>query len=94
MRFSVLFTFHVILVLATICNVGCSDSGRKTYPVRGIVRFPDGKVLREGSVEFEIVGRKPPVTATGVIGPDGSFVLGTYALDDGGAGWETSRRCD
>ncbi len=51
--------------------------------MRGIVRFPDGKVLREGSVEFEIIGRKKPVTATGVIGPDGSFVLGTYEVDDG-----------
>jgi hypothetical protein len=83
MRFSALSTFYVVLMLATICNVGCSDSERKTYPVRGIVRFPDGKVLREGSVEFEIIGRKDPITATGVIGPDGSFVLGTYELDDG-----------
>jgi hypothetical protein len=83
MRFSLLFTFHVLIVFATICNVGCSDPSRKIYPVRGVVRFPDGKVLRDGSVEFEIIGREDPVTATGVIGPDGSFVLGTYELDDG-----------
>lgn len=82
MRFSALSTFNVVLVLVTICNVGCLDSGRETYPVRGIVRFPDGKVLRDGSVEFEII-REDPITATGVIGPDGSFVLGTHELDDG-----------
>jgi hypothetical protein len=72
-------TFLVIVFSA----VGCSDSTPNTYPVRGIVRFPDGQLLREGSVEFEIIGRKPPVTATGSIGPDGSFALGTYEADDG-----------
>ncbi len=62
---------------------GCSDPGRDTYPVSGLVRFPDGTVLRDGSVEFEIIGRKPAVTATGQIGPDGTFTLGTFAADDG-----------
>jgi hypothetical protein len=83
MRPPVRLLFFVVC-LPTIGTLGgCSDSGAKTYPVRGIVRFPDGKVLRDGSVEFEIVGRDPPVTATGSIGPDGSFVLGTYQADDG-----------
>lgn len=85
MQFSALsnFYFGFVVMLVTIGNAGCADSSRKTYPVRGMVRFPDGKVLREGSVEFEILGREEPVTATGVIEPDGSFVLGTYDLDDG-----------
>jgi hypothetical protein len=48
-----------------------------------MVRFPDGEVLRDGSVEFEIMDRETPVTARGMIGPDGTFVLGTFQLDDG-----------
>lgn len=83
MRFSPPFKLCLAGFLVAICSVGCSDSSRRTYPVRGIVRFPDGKILRDGSVEFEIIGRETPVTATGVIEPDGSFVLGTYELDDG-----------
>lgn len=63
--------------------VGCGDSAEKTYPVRGVVRFPDGQLLRSGVVEFEISDQPKPSTATGEIGPDGSFVLGTFAIDDG-----------
>lgn len=78
---------HLLQFAATALLVfnafGCSDDANKTYPVRGIVRFPDGKVLRDGSIEFEIMGRDEPVTATGMIGPDGSFELGTFELDDG-----------
>ena len=72
-----------LVCLGFACLVGCSESGRSVYPVSGIVRFPDGQVLRDGTVEFEIVGRNPPVTATGSIGPDGSFVLGTFEASDG-----------
>jgi len=72
----------VFISLASIVS-GCGDSARETYPVSGLVRFPDGSVLRDGSVEFELIGRKPPVTATGMIGPDGTFTLGTFAVGDG-----------
>lgn len=70
-------------MLAVMVNGGCSDRDVVTYPVRGIVRFTDGKLLRDGTVEFEIMGREKPITATGEIGPDGSFVLGTYESNDG-----------
>ncbi|TWT92610.1 hypothetical protein [Neorhodopirellula pilleata] len=73
----------LMLMLAALAIVGCRPSSERTYPVSGLVRFPDGQVLREGSVEFEIIGRNPPITATGVIAPDGTFTLGTYELDDG-----------
>ena len=63
--------------------VGCGNKDEKTFPVHGIVRFPDGKLLREGSVEFEIIGRENPMTATGRIGPDGGYTLGTFTLSDG-----------
>ena len=73
----------LLVMIAIFGLVGCSDTERPIYPVRGIVRFPDGKVLRDGSVEFEIIGVEKPVTATGKVQPDGSFVLGTYQRDDG-----------
>ena len=72
--------------IAAMCLMslpGCGDANRQIYPVSGVVRFPDGKLLRSGSVEFEIIGRKPPITATGVISSDGRFVLGTNEIDDG-----------
>ncbi len=70
-------------ITALVALTGCSDPERATYPVHGIVRFTDGQLLRGGSVEFEIKGRKKSVTATGDIHPDGSFVLGTFELTDG-----------
>ncbi len=76
---SLFLSVGVLIATAT----GCTDPQSKTYPVRGIVRFTDGKLLRDGLVEFEIMGRKQPTTATGEIRPDGTFVLGTHSLDDG-----------
>ena len=80
-------TESIAAMLAMACllvtSVGCSDATEDVYPVSGLVRFPDGKVLRDGSVEFELIGRTPAVTATGVIGPDGVFTLGTFTANDG-----------
>jgi hypothetical protein len=83
MRPSARLVFGIASAFIVISSIGCTNPEDKTYPVRGMVRFPDGQVLREGSVEFEIKGREKPVTARGVIGPDGSFVLGTFEIDDG-----------
>ena len=71
----------VALLLAVVS--GCSDGNPKTYPVQGEVRFPDGKPLTKGTVEFELLDQEKPITATGEISSDGSFVLGTFELDDG-----------
>ena len=62
---------------------GCFQNAPDLYPVSGIVRFPDGKILRDGTVEFELSGQERPSTSTSTIGPDGSFVLGTFTADDG-----------
>ncbi len=72
-------------VLAAACcllSTGCSDQ-QKTYPVRGIVRFPDGKLLQEGTIEFSTGSDGKALTARGQIAPDGSYTLGTFTLDDG-----------
>lgn len=76
------FETSLLLVPVLLC-LGCGESGLATYPVQGIVRFPDGKVLRGGSIEFECSDGERPVLATGMIGPDGTFVLGTKTKDDG-----------
>lgn len=81
MRLIALTGFALAGVLSTF--PGCFQGSADLYPVRGIVRFPDGKILRDGSVEFELTQRDPPITSTGTIGPDGSFMLGTFAADDG-----------
>ena len=61
---------------------GCSEQP-KTYLVHGMVVFPDGKPLTKGTVEFEVTASSKPITATGAIGLDGTFELGTYAAKDG-----------
>lgn len=75
--------FLSIVFLLTVACLGCGLAKETTYPVQGVVRFPDGKVLRGGWIEFESSGRDNPVTARGVVGPDGSFVLGTFTENDG-----------
>lgn len=74
---------RVLVLVAFVFVLGCSKPGMETYPVQGIVRFPDGKVLRGGSIEFECSNGERPVLATGLVGPDGTFVLGTRTKNDG-----------
>lgn len=69
--------------VALVFFLGCGKPGLQTYPVQGIVQFPDGKVLRGGSIEFECSDGERPVLARGLVGPDGTFVLGTRTKDDG-----------
>ncbi len=69
-----------LLLLSVL--VGCGG-GREMAQVSGIVKFPDGTPVTSGTVEFETVDQKPPVTATGEINSSGKFQLGTWAADDG-----------
>ncbi len=62
---------------------GCFNGNPRTHRVHGEVRFPDGSPLTKGTVEFELLDGEMPITATGEISEDGTFVLGTFALDDG-----------
>ena len=71
------------VVLPLVVASGCSNGNPTTHPVHGEVRFPDGKALTKGSVEFELMDQELPITATGEISKDGTFVLGTFELDDG-----------
>lgn len=73
----------MLILLIVSAASGCGDGKEPTYPVYGIVRFPDGKVLRQGTVEFESLDREEPITAYGDIQPDGAFALGTFEESDG-----------
>lgn len=61
--------------------IGCGEERVPTYPVSGTVTFDDGSPVRTGTVEFASVDQN--LTATGRIGDDGSFILGTFTSDDG-----------
>ena len=70
-------TLFVAIVVA-----GCSDQ-QQTYVVHGMVVYPDGKPVPKGTVEFEALDEKRPITASSEIEPDGTFQLGTFAPLDG-----------
>lgn len=75
-------TLLAILIAGSIGVIGCSNEPQK-YPVHGVVRFPDGKLLQSGSIEFEGGNEDERIVARGQIKEDGSFTLGTDTLDDG-----------
>lgn len=70
------------LMLPLGLAAGCGGPP-KTYLVHGTVVFPDGKPLTRGTVEFEATGQTRPITASGEIAKDGTFQLGTFAVNDG-----------
>jgi hypothetical protein len=74
----------MVLVLSLLFAVlsGC-DSRPETFLVHGMVIYPDGKPLTEGTVEFETLHLKKPITATGEINEDGTFQIGTFEANDG-----------
>lgn len=72
--------FIIVVVLA--CLSGCSEHP-PTYLVHGMVVYPDGKPLTKGTVEFEAMDVKNPITAAAEISEDGTFQLGTFESNDG-----------
>ncbi len=71
--------FPALLVLLA---PGC-DRGVVVYPVKGKVVYADGTAIPGGMIEFESVDHQPKVNARGRINPDGTFMMGTFAVDDG-----------
>lgn len=72
-----------LLLLCIAVSCGCGSDQVQTYPVSGRVQFADGEPVRTGTIELESVTYG--TTAAGTIQADGTFVLGTYAPDDGAA---------
>jgi hypothetical protein len=77
-RHSTVFVSTALLLVLSGC-----DSQPETFLVHGMVVYPDGKPLTEGTVEFETLNLKKPITASGEINEDGTFQLGTYEVNDG-----------
>lgn len=78
---SVLFS-----VWCCVLFTGCDDQF-ETYPITGTVKFPDGSPLSLGQIYFETRDKRYGlgVSAMGRIHEDGSFTVGTYQRDQGGA---------
>lgn len=68
----------VALIVGTVVAPGCGDS-QGVARVHGVVTL-DGQPLSEG---FVMVTPAEGRMAKGAIGPDGTFVLGTYSDSDG-----------
>ncbi len=66
-------------VVLTLAATGCGPFRPTVVPASGIVTL-DGKPLPGGFVRLVPAGSRP---ATGEIGPDGRFALGTFAAADG-----------
>lgn len=66
-------------LVLSLSATGCGPSRPVVVPVAGIVTL-DGKPLAGGFVRVVPAASRP---ATGVIGPDGRFTLGTFAAADG-----------
>jgi hypothetical protein len=71
------------LVLVAVSFTGCEKAREATYPVHGKVTFTDGTPMNGGSISFRSVDRQPSINAHGVIEPDGTFELSTFAAGDG-----------
>lgn len=71
----------VTALLCLLLAGGCADDRPRAYPTKGRVIFSDGTPVKLGTVE--LLSQNHETTASGKIGEDGSFVLGTYTPDDG-----------
>jgi hypothetical protein len=75
---------NVQQLLAIVVGVaGCGNSKDATYPVQGRIMFTDGQPMTGGSISFRAIDRRPPISARGMIQPDGSFTLSTFSDRDG-----------
>jgi hypothetical protein len=65
--------------VVSLSAIGCGPTRPAVVPAAGIVTL-DGQPLAGGFIRLVPAASRP---ATGVIGPDGRFTLGTFAAADG-----------
>jgi len=71
-------------VLLVLITGGCSSDQKQTYPAKGKLVWDDGSSAQQlsgGMVIFQSDAEQ--ISAKAAIDQQGSFVLGTYELDDG-----------
>jgi hypothetical protein len=66
-------------LVLSLSVIGCGPTRPAVVPAAGIVTL-DGKPLAGGFIRLVPAASRP---ATGAIGPDGRFTLGTFAAADG-----------
>lgn len=77
-------TNRIVFSLIVGCLLlGCRSDRTQTYPANGTVVFDDDRPVQSGMIELESIDFN--TTATGTIGENGTFVLGTYGSNDGAA---------
>lgn len=71
---------HILVLVGIVtASAGCAE--QRIHPVRGTVKFADGKPLTAGRV---VIDTGDALTGSwGAIQPDGSFVMGTNTPTDG-----------
>lgn len=72
-------TVAAAALVLSLSAIGCGPSRPAVVPAAGIVTL-DGKPLAGGFIRLVPAASRP---ATGAIGPDGRFTLGTFAAADG-----------
>jgi hypothetical protein len=72
-------TLRLAAAAALIALAGCGGGNPKTAPVKGTVTYK-GRPVPNGTVTF--IPESGP-TATGELGPDGSYTLTTFRRGDG-----------
>jgi hypothetical protein len=68
-------------IVLLVTSNGCGEKQPTTYPVKGRAVFSDGKPVMLGTIE--LLSEDGSLNAQGSIQPDGTFILGTFASNDG-----------
>jgi hypothetical protein len=72
------------IAISIVLFAGCSPSGQvKVYPVKGRVMFEGKPMVGGGGITFVPTTEQAGKAPGGTINADGTYVLGTYAQDDG-----------
>src|SRR5262245_5920826 len=82
---TIVWQFVAMALLAVIAfSVGCTPSGQvKVYPVNGRVNFEGKPMVGGGGISFVPITGQAGKAPGGIIQPDGTYMLGTYAEADG-----------
>jgi hypothetical protein len=79
--------YHPQWLAILIASIGCHRAPQQTYPVQGTLRWRDGAPAVElvnATVELQVIdGPTIRVSPRGAVQADGTFVLKTYAPNDG-----------